>query len=72
MSKITSDGLTQSGNAFQLYPYGNSGCQRVKCSDVWARLALYGKSREKIVEGSNPSGCVNERMKRYGHSVAVI
>jgi len=30
MSKITIDGLTRSGtNALQLYPYGNSGRQRV-------------------------------------------
>jgi len=35
MSKITNDGLTRSGTgcsiAVQLYPYGNSGRQRVKC-----------------------------------------
>jgi len=28
-SKITNDGLTRSGTGY-LYPYGNSGCQRVK------------------------------------------
>jgi len=30
MSKITNDGLTRSGTGcFKLYPYGNSGRQRV-------------------------------------------
>ena len=32
MSKITSDGLTQSGTGCSVaaYPYGNSGCHKVK------------------------------------------
>jgi len=37
MSKITDDGLTWSGtqDTLCLYPYGNSGCQRVNYFSQW-------------------------------------
>jgi len=38
--KITNDGLTRSGSG-QQYPYGNSGCQRVKHGFVLGLCSLY-------------------------------
>jgi len=51
MSKITNDGLTRCGRMLYswLYPYGNSGRQRVNLDELWYRSSQWSLVSEHLI-----------------------